>query len=59
MQTPGLYEKLSANAAAALHRLPYGLYWDDLWQHFLEAPDQNASWVKENSLAALEAREKA
>ncbi len=59
MQTPGLYEKLSANAAAALQRLPYGLYWDDLWQHFLEAPDQNASWVKENSLAALEAREKA
>lgn len=57
--SPDLYEHLSANAAAALDRLPYGLYWDDLWRHFLADPSPEADWVRQNSLAALEARSKA
>jgi glycosyltransferase involved in cell wall biosynthesis len=58
-ETPTLYNRLSAHAAAALNRLPYGLYWDELWRHFIETPDPAADWVQQNSLAALEARSRA
>lgn len=58
-ETPTLYDLLASNAAAALDRLPYGLYWDDLWRHFLADPSPDADWVRQNSLAALEARVRA
>jgi glycosyltransferase involved in cell wall biosynthesis len=55
-ETPALYERLSASAEAALERLPYGLYWDDLWRCFLADPAPGADWVRQSSLEALERR---
>lgn len=48
-----LFAELSANAEGALERLPFGLYWDDLWRLFIDDPSSGAGWVKKSSLKAL------
>ena len=51
--SPDLYARLSENAAAALEKLPFGLYWDVLWDIFLRTDRDDTAWVRENSLEAL------
>lgn len=55
VSSPDLYVQLSENAEGALEKLPFGLYWDELWRLFLEDPRPEADWVKQNSLVALNA----
>ena len=51
--TPSLYRHLSQNSQAALERLPFGIFWDQLWELFLRNPEPHASWIQENSLESL------
>ena len=51
--SPGLYAQLSANAESALEKLPFGLFWDELWQLFLDDPRSESGWVSRNSLETL------
>ena len=48
-----LYANLSGNAPVAQEKLPFGLFWDQLYTLFIEDPTNETGWVDKHSLAVL------